>query len=87
MSDIKKTLENYPEISFIEDMTLDQLRNEMVSDYCKEYFAITGKETELGLADRDRLIIYAASLQIYQGMQYVDNAGKRNVVSGIVDGF
>lgn len=87
MSNIKKTLENYPEVSFIENMTLEQLRNEMVSDYCDEYFEITGKEIELGLADRDRLIMYAASLQIYQGMQYVDNAGKQSLIKYAYSSF
>lgn len=34
MSSIKKTLANYPDISFIENMTLDDLKNEMISDFC-----------------------------------------------------
>lgn len=87
MSNIKKTLENYPDISFIEDMTLEQLQNEMVSDYCDKYKEITGAEIELGLADRDRLILYAASLQIYQGMQYVDNAGKQSLLKYAYSSF
>lgn len=78
MNSIKRTLENYPDISFIDDMTIENLQNEMINDFCNKYKEITGNDVELGLADPSRLILYAASLQIYQGMQYIDNAGKQS---------
>ena len=80
MSDIKKTLESYPDISFIEDMTLEDLQEQMIKDFAEKYKEETGKEIVLGLADPNRLILYAAALQLYQGMQYIDNAGKQSLL-------
>lgn len=80
MGDIKKALENYPEINFIEDITLEELTNQMIEDYCQKYKELTGNNIELGLADPNRLIMYAASLQIYQGLQYINNAGKQSFI-------
>ena len=71
MSDIKKTLEGYPDISFIENMTLESLQEQMIADFTEKYKEETGQELTLGLADPNRLVLYSAALQIYQGMQYI----------------
>ncbi len=73
-----KELENYPDISFIENMTLDDMKEQMISDFQKKYEELTGRNIVLGKADPVRLILYAASLQLYQGMQYIDNAAKQS---------
>lgn len=73
-----KELENYPDISFIENMTLDDMKEQMISDFQKKYEELTGTSIVLGKADPVRLILYAASLQLYQGMQYIDNAVKQS---------
>lgn len=73
-----KVLENYPDISFIEDMTLEDMKERMISDFQKKYEEITGQGISLGKADPVRLILYAATLQLYQGMQYIDNAAKQS---------
>lgn len=78
MSDIKKTLLEYPDISFIEDTTLEQTQSRMIDNFCQKYKEVTGEDKELGAADPSRLILYAASLEIYQALQYVDNAGKQS---------
>lgn len=87
MGSIKKELENYPDISFIDDLTLETLEKEMISDFCAKYEEETGKTVELGLADPSRLILYAAALQIYQGMQYLDRAGKQSFLKYAYSGF
>lgn len=87
MSDIKKTLESYPDISFIEDMTLENLQEQMIKDFTEKYKEETGKEIILASADPSRLIMYAAALQIYQGMQYIDNAGKQSLLKYSYSGF
>ncbi len=87
MSDIKKTLEGYPDISFIENITLESLQEQMIADFCEKYKEETGQEIRLGLADPNRLILYAAALQIYQCMQYVDNAGKQSFLKYAYSGF
>lgn len=73
-----KILDNYPEISFIENMTLDNMKEQMLNDFCKKYEEITGKTINLGKADPVRLILYASALQLYQGMQYIDSAAKQS---------
>lgn len=75
---IKKELEKYPEISFIDDTTLEQLFTEMISDYETKYKEETGSALSLAKADPYRMILYAAALQIYQGLQYIDRAGKQS---------
>lgn len=73
-----KALENYPDINFIENMSLEDTKNQMISDFQSKYEEITGTGLNLGKADPVRLILYAAALQLYQGMQYIDNAAKQS---------
>ncbi|MEY8265076.1 baseplate J/gp47 family protein [Lachnospiraceae bacterium 64-25] len=82
-----KALENYPDISFIGEMTLEEMKEQMISDFQKKYEEITGKPVVLGKADPVRLILYAASLQLYQGMQYIDNAAKQSFLKYSYGGF
>lgn len=73
-----KILENYPDISFIEDLTLEEMQEAMLEDYREKYEEITGQRLTLAKADPTRLILYAATLQLYQGMQYIDRAAKQS---------
>ena len=78
MNDTIDTIKNYPEISFIDNLTLEELQNEMLSDFSEKYKEMTGKEMALAPAHPFRLILYAASLQLYQAFQYLDQAGKQS---------
>lgn len=69
-------IENFPDISFIDNEQLEEVLNKMISDYQEKYKEITGKEISLSRADPYRLILNACALQIYQAMQYADYAGK-----------
>lgn len=68
--------ENLPDISFIDDCTVDEVLTQMINDYQEKYKELTGKEVSLAQADPYRLIMYACTMQIYQAMQYADYAGK-----------
>lgn len=68
--------ENFPDINFIEDKTIDQIRTQMINDYLQKYEEITGRQASLSQANPYRLILYACAVQIYQAMQYADHAGK-----------
>lgn len=68
--------ENFPDISFIDDSTMDEVLTQMINDYQEKYKELTGKEVSLAQADPYRLIMYACAVQMYQSMQYADNAGK-----------
>ncbi len=70
------SIENFPDISFIEDTTIEDVLTQMINDYQERYAEITGKEVSLAAANPYRLILYACASQIYQVMQYADHAGK-----------
>ncbi|RHR51982.1 baseplate J family protein [Clostridium sp. AF18-27] len=73
-------LKNYPEISFIEETSFEELKEKMISDYEKRYRELTGNEISLAKADPYRLILYACAVAIYQGYQYEDRAGKMGLL-------
>lgn len=84
---LKNMLDNYPDISFIENLTLEELQSQMISDFQSKYLELTGNEISLPQADPARLILYAATLQLYQGMQYIDAAGKQSFLKYAFGGY
>lgn len=52
-------IENLPEVSFIDNITLDDIQKQMVSDYLTKYEELTGKTGKLTRADPVSLILYA----------------------------
>lgn len=71
----------FPDISFIDNTTVDEVLNQMINDYKDKYYEIEGKEVELAQANPYRLIMYACAMQIYQAMQYADYAGKMSFLT------
>ena len=87
MSSTIDIINSYPEVSFIEDMTLEQMMGEMVTDFQDKYQELTGQTMKLGKADPNRLQIYAAALQIFQGFAYIDSGAKKNLLKYTYDEF
>lgn len=87
MSSTIDIINSYPEVSFIEDMTLEQMMGEMVTDFQDKYKELTGQTMKLGKADPNRLQIYAAALQIFQGFAYIDSGAKKNLLKYTYDEF
>lgn len=75
---MNSSLNNIPDISFIDNMTIDELLDQMVKDYQEKYAELTGENRALAQADPFRVILYTCAMQIYQAMQYADRAGKQN---------
>lgn len=73
--------DNFPDISFIDNETVDEVLTKMINDYQEKYKELTGKEASLALANPYRLIMYACTMQIYQAMQYADHAGKMSFLT------
>lgn len=73
-------LKNYPDVTFIEAISFDKLKESMVSDFEKRYRELTGNTMTLAAADPYRLILYACAVAIYQGYQYTDKAGKMGLL-------
>lgn len=72
--------ESLPEVSFVEDRTVQQLMEEMVADYQAEYSRQTGESCVLAPADPERVKLYATAQQLFQLQQYIDRAGKLNLL-------
>lgn len=79
MSNIPQ-LANVPEISFIDGLSLEGLREQWFKDYSERFYELTGERDELPLADPIRLIGYATTLIGYQCLQYIDRAGKTDLL-------
>lgn len=79
MSNIKE-LANVPEISFIENMSLQETEELVRANYLRIFQELTGQETELGEADPKNLIIKSFSLVLYQVMQYVEAKGRSELL-------
>ena len=73
-------LKNYPDVTFIEAISFEKLKESMVSDFEKRYRELTGNTMTLAAADPYRLILYACAVAIYQGYQYTDKAGKMGLL-------
>ena len=73
-------VKNAPDISFIDGRSIDDVRAEMVADYEKFITEATGQEISLDRASPHRMELNAAALQIFQAMQYIDRAGKLNLL-------
>ena len=73
-------VKNLPDISFIDNKTIDQVRQEMVADYESFISEATGQTVTLERSSVHRMELYAAAAQIYQAMQYIDRQGKQNIL-------
>jgi phage-related baseplate assembly protein len=73
-------LENTPEISFIDNMTLQETENMVIEQYKRLYKEEWGKEPELADGDPKSLLIKAFAIVIYQVMQYIDGKGRAELL-------
>lgn len=79
MPDIS-VVKNLPDISFIDGTTVEEIRGEMVADYEAFMAQATGHPLTLDRASPHRMELYAAAAQIYHALQYIDRAGKQNLL-------
>lgn len=87
MDNLLKSVYDLPDISFIENDSLDAMMQRLVSNYEKRYKEVTGKTVSLGAADPVRVQLYAIALDLYQIEQYVDRAGKQDLLKYSYGGF
>lgn len=80
-------IENLPDVSFIDNKTLDDVQEEMLADYQEKYEEVTGKRLVLRRADPEALKLYAASVQIYHMMLHIDVSGKMDLLKYAYGGF
>lgn len=80
MPDEMNAIKSLPDISFIDNKTIDQVRKEMVADYESFISEATGQTVSLERSSVHRMELYAAAAQIYQAMQYIDRQGKQSIL-------
>ncbi len=80
MSDLLKSVFDLPDVSFIENDTLEAMMQRLVTNYEKRYEEITGTAISLAAGDPIRVLLYAAALDLFQTEEYVDRAGKQDLL-------
>lgn len=75
-----KAIEDYPDISFINDYTMKKLEEDMISWYREKRKELTGEDIVLASADDRRLILQTGAYFLYQGYMYSDDAGKMGLL-------
>lgn len=80
MPDEMNAIKSLPDISFIDNKTIDQVRQEMVADYERFISEATGQSVTLERSSVHRMELYAAAAQIFQAMQYIDRQGKQSIL-------
>jgi len=87
LSDILNTIDNLPDISFIDGLTLEDLQSKILSDFVTKYQEVTGKKIQLSKSDPNRIIMLSCAQIIYQGLQNIDKAGKMNFLKYAYDDY
>lgn len=72
-------LDGLPDVSFVDDMSLDDMLEDMERYYNNKLQELTGKEVVLSDASPYRAILYACAVMLYQDLQFIDRAGKQNL--------
>ena len=80
MPDEMNAIKSLPDISFIDNKDIDQVRQEMVADYESFISEATGQTVTLERSSVHRMELYAAAAKIYQAMQYIDRQGKQSIL-------
>lgn len=78
MSDV--IFDEYPDISFIDDMSLQDVMKQMISWYQDRYEEITGESIVLHDADPEKLRLDTISYMYYQILVYLDFMAKQNLL-------
>ena len=79
-TELLKSLFDLPDVSFIDNDTLEAMRQRMVANYEKRYKEVTKKEISLSQSDPMRILIYTVAADLFQTMEYVDRAGKQDLL-------
>lgn len=80
MNDELKPVREYPDISFIDNYTMERLENDMVGWFLEKRKELTGEELVLGEADDRRILLQTGAYYIFQGYMYADDAGKMGLL-------
>lgn len=80
MPDNIQSVYDLPDVSFTDNDTLQQLLTRLIANYEQRYAELTGEAVSLAPADPMRILLYAVALDLYQIEQYVERAGKQDLL-------
>lgn len=80
-------IENLPEVSFIDGMSLDNMKANLTTWYKDRYRELTGKEIMIKQGERTGLMINACAVQLYQLALYVNRGGQLNLLKYAYDEY
>lgn len=80
MPNTLESVQELPDVSFTDDDTLDAMMQRLINNYEARYEEITGKKRSLSASDPVRILLYAVALDLFQLEQYVDRAGKQDLL-------
>lgn len=75
-----KEIKDLPDVSFIDNLSLEDVKNILTEEYKKEYENITGKEAVMERSDPMRVLISAQAVLDMQLLSFVDRCGKMNLL-------
>lgn len=78
MTEITNAIKNLPNISFIDDLGLDDLQGMLIGAFQEKYEQETGHKLTLSKADPNRIILLSCAQILYQEMQQINKAGRMN---------
>ena len=75
-----RDIKDLPDVSFVENLSLEDVKNILTEEYQKEYENITGKEAAMERSDPMRVLISAQAVLDMQLLSFVDRCGKMNLL-------
>ena len=80
-------IQNYPDISFINNEKLESAMNKAKEWYVERWKSLTGEDIILHDTDEEKILLDAIAYCFYNACQYIDNAGKMNTLKYAMDEF
>lgn len=80
MQDELKDLYDLPDVSYIDNITLDDVQNQLIEDFMTRYKEITGEDITMSRANPYRLMLQSVGVLMFQALLYVDRAGKQDLL-------
>ena len=80
MADTMQSVFDLPDVSFTENDTLENMVTRMIANYQDKYEEITGTPLSLYPSHPMRIMIYAVAADLFQTEQYVERAGKQDLL-------
>ena len=80
MANTLQSVFDLPDVSFTDNDTLKDMQTRLIANYETRYKELTGSEISLAPADPMRILIYAVALDLFQIEQYVERAGRQDLL-------